>query len=102
MKEYARDTSEDYDDLVGFVAEDNLPVDLGEFIDDTSEYKPKVQPKKVNPEFPEEWQSVYVNFHSFEQYADFMEKIGHVPLPKLKEMVFTTEEKTGLDMFFGD
>lgn len=102
MKQYTRDTSEDYDDLVGFVAEDNLPVDLGEFIDDTSEYKPKVQPRKVNPEFPEDWQSIYVNFHSFEQYADFMSIIGHVPLPKMKEMVFTTEEKSGLENFFED
>lgn len=102
MKEYVRDTSEDYEDLVGFVAEDNLPVDLGEFIDDTSEYKPKVQPKKVNPEFPEEWQSVYVNFFSFEQYADFMSKIGQAPLPKLKQLVFTSDEKTGLENFFGE
>ena len=102
MKEYKRDTSEDYEDLVGFVADDNLPVDLGEFIDDTSEYKPKVQPRKVNPEFPEDWQSIYVNFFSFEEYADFMAKIGHVPLPKMKEMVFTTEEKSGLESFFGD
>jgi hypothetical protein len=45
---------------------------------------------------------VYVNFHSFEQYVYFMKLIGHVPLPKLKEMVFTVEEKSGLDMFFGD
>ena len=102
MKEYVRDTSEDYDDLVGFVAEDNLPVDLGEFIDDTSEYKPKVQPKKVNPEFPEEWQSLYVNFSSFDEYADFMNKIGHVPLPKLKQLVFSSAEKTGLENFFGE
>lgn len=102
MKQYTRDTSEDYDDLVGFVAEDNLPVDLGEFIGDTSEYKPKVQPRKVNPEFPEDWQSIYVNFKSFEEYADFMAKIGYAPLPKLKEMVYTADEKIGLDNFFGD
>lgn len=102
MKEYTKDTSQEYEDLVGYVASDNLPVDLGEFIDDATEYKPKVEAKKVNPDFPEPWQSIYVNFNSLEEYADFMKLIGFAPAPKLKELVYTSSSDTyDITSFFG-
>jgi len=102
MKEYVSDTSKEYDDLVGYVAQDNLPVDLGDFIGDTTIYKPKVEPKKVNPDFPEPWQSLYVNFNSLEEYAAFMKLIGSTPSPKLKELVYTSSSDThDLSSFFG-
>jgi hypothetical protein len=102
MKEYTKNTAESYDDLVGYVAEDNLPVDLGDFIGEVSEYKPNVIPKKYNPDFPEDWQTLYVNFKDFEQYADFMGKIGQVPLPRLKSLIFSREETKNLENFFDD
>lgn len=102
MKEYTKDTSQEYDDLVGYIASDNLPVDLGGLIDDTTEYKPKVEAKKVNPEFPEDWQSIYVNFNCLEEYAEFMKLIGFTPSPKLKELVYTNSSSTyDLSAFFG-
>lgn len=94
MKEYKKDTSKEYDDLVGYIAEDNLPVDLGVFIGDETVYKPKVEPKKINPDFPEDWQSLYVNFNSLQEYVEFMNLIGVSPSPKLKELVYTSSSDT--------
>lgn len=102
MKEYTKDTSADYDDLVGFVSEYNLPKDLGEFLDDKTEYKPEVKAKSVDPEFNKPWQSLYVNFRSFEDYAKFMAVIDQKPVPKLKELIYESERDEGLLKFIGD
>lgn len=102
MKEYTKDTAEVYDDLIGYIAKDNLPIDLGEFIGETTLYKPNVIPKKYNPDYPEDWQTMYVNFSKFEDYSHFMEILGQAPLPKLKELVFTKQKQTSLEDFFND
>lgn len=102
MKEYAKDTSQDYEDLVGFVSEYNLPKDLGEFFGDKTEYRPEVKPKSVDPEFSQPWQSLYVNFRCIEDYIEFMEAIGEKPVPKLKELVYNKEQDEGLLKFFGE
>lgn len=102
MKEYTKDTSADYDDLVGYVSEHNLPKDLGEFIGDKSEYRPEVKSKNVDPEFSEPWQTMYVNFRSLEDYTEFMETIGQKPVPKLKELIYESKQDEGLLKFFGE
>lgn len=102
MKEYKHDTSAEYDDMVGYVAEDNLPKDLSTFLDEESEYKPKVKPKKVDPEYPEQWQTLYVNFKTEQDYIDFMLAIGDKPMPKLNKVVYKMDgENVGLESFFG-
>lgn len=103
MKQYDIDTAKEYDDMVGFIAKESIEPSLAEFVGDVDDYKPTVKPKSINPEFPEQWQSLFVNFKCFDDYKDFMLKLGQVPLPKLKELVFTsTPDSTSLDNFFGD
>lgn len=101
MKEYTTDTSAEYEDLVGYVSEENMPNNnLAELLDMQEEYKPKVKPKSVDPEFPEQWQDLYVNFNCLEDYAKFMKEIGEVAHPKLKEFVYNPNgEETSLFNF---
>ena len=104
MKEYTTDTSQVYEHLIGFVAEENLPSTLGEFMgEEEEEYHPKIEPKPRRPDFPEDWQMLYVNVNSLEEYAAFMKLIGQVPLSKLNEFIYVPPgEAQGLDVFFGD
>lgn len=101
MKEYKKDTSAEYDDLVGYIAEDNLPKDLSNFLGEAAEYKPEVKQKKTDPEFSEQWQEIYVNFRCQDDYIEFMEAIGHKPVPKLKQLIYETEQDDGLLKFLG-
>lgn len=105
MKEYTKDTAAEYDDMVGYVADDNLPKNLAEFLGEKTEYKPTVKPKNPgSKEFPEQWQTIMVNFRSMEDYRDFMLMIGEKPVPKLKDIVYKAgrEEDSGLLTFLGD
>ena len=102
MKEYDKDTSENYDTLVGYVADDNIRSDLGKFLGEKTEYKPEINPKVVDEEFKEPWQTMYVNFDSPEDYAEFMRLIGKKPIHKLKEFIFEDEDEVGLSKFFGE
>jgi hypothetical protein len=40
-----------------------------------------------------------VNFYSFEDYVEFMTKLGKAPVPKLKSMVYEVEEDMGILSF---
>lgn len=102
MKEYTKDTSAEYDDLVGYISEENLPNNnLAELLDMEEEYKPKVKPKSVDPDFPEQWQDIYINFSSLEDYAKFMSTLGESASPKLKEFVYNPKgEETSIMNFF--
>jgi hypothetical protein len=101
--EEVKNTAEDYEDLVGYVSEDNLESTLAEFIGETYEYKPSVKLKEVDPLFPEEWQVLYVNFPELENYKDFMKLLGEVPTMKLKEYLYRKVKKNeDLSQFFGD
>ena len=105
MKKYDTDTSGDYDDMVGYIAEENKPAaNLGVFMGDTEEveYKPSVKAKEINPDFPEKWQSLYINFLKEKDYIEFMLSIGLKPMPKLKTVTFTKEKDNGILDFFGD
>lgn len=84
-----KDTAADYDDFVGNISEDNLPNNnLAELLDMAVDYTPNVRPKIVDPEFPEQWQNLYVNFATQEDYIKFMLTMGEVPQPKLKRLIY--------------
>jgi hypothetical protein len=106
MTEFVKDTSKDYDHMIGYVAEENLNrATLDVFLGETEkkDYKPEVKRREKDPEFPEDWQHLYVNFDSFENYATFMNELGTKPVPKLKEYIFEPpDQKSGLSQFFGD
>ena len=102
MKEYKHDTSQEYDDMVGYVSPENLPNTLGKFLGEDEEYKPVVKPAPKDNEFPEQWQSLYVNFRNEEDYKAFMLAIGDKPMPKLNKVVYKMDgENVGLESFFG-
>lgn len=89
MKEYNVNTAEEYDDLIDYVSEDNLPNNnLAELLDMEEEYKPKVKPKSVDPNFPEPWQNMYVSFRCFEDYVKFMKELDMAPSPKLRDFIY--------------
>jgi hypothetical protein len=89
MKEYKKDTAAEYEDLVGYIAQENLPNNhLSMLLGMQEDYKPKVKPKSVNTEFPEKWQNMYLNFRNQKDYIDFMNKIGYTPTPRLKEFIY--------------
>jgi hypothetical protein len=89
-----KDTSKDYDSMIGYIAEENLNKgSLEEFIGETpKEYRPEVRMKEKDVEFPEDWQKLWVNFNTMEEYTEFMNKIGSKPVPKLKHVIY---EKPG-------
>ncbi len=91
-----RDTSKDYDDLVGFKAKENIIVNLSEFLGEQIEDKPNIKPKLLNKDFPEDWQNLYVNFRSEKDYIDFMKVIDRNPDPKTSDITFTKEKQNGL------
>ena len=91
-----KDTSKDYDDLVGFKAKETIPVSLSEFLGEQIEDKPKIKPKPVDRDFPEDWQNLYVNFRSEEDYIAFMKVLHRNPDPKTSVIIFTKEKQNGL------
>lgn len=94
-----KDTSKDYEDMVGYISETNLNKgSLLDFIGEKpAEYKPEVKKKELDKNFPEDWQRLMVNFSCEKDYLEFMNKIGSKPIPKLKTLIFERQaEKTGL------
>jgi hypothetical protein len=92
-----KDTSKDYDAMIGYVAEDNLnKASLDTFIgiSDEKEYRPEVKKKDVDSEFPEDWQNLWVNFKTMDEYVEFMNIIGSSPSPKLRQFIY---EQPGAD-----
>lgn len=86
-----KDTSKDYDAMVGYIAEENLnksSLDTFFGIEEEKEYRPEVKKKEQDNEFPEDWQKLWVNFNSMEDYTEFMNKIGSKPVPKLKHLIY--------------
>lgn len=48
-----RDTSKDYDDLVGYKAKENIKTNLGVFLgEEQITEKPEIDKPDVNPDFP--------------------------------------------------
>lgn len=89
-----KDTSKDYDHMIDYVAEQHInDGSLVEFLgEDKKEYKPEVKKKDLDPEFPESWQRLYVNFKTMEDYYDFMNKIDEKPMPKLKYVIYKSSQ----------
>jgi len=99
-----RDTSQDYDDLVGYKAKENETVDLSTFLDEEEPQETRKAPtKKIDPEYPEEWQTLYVNFKGESDYFKFMTLIGMQPRPNKSEtIVYKKNADIGILGFFGD
>lgn len=95
-----RDTAVDYEDLVGYKAKEAIPTDLSLFLGEHSEPKHHIKPKPVDPDFPEEWQNLFVNFRSERDYIEFMRLIGETPGPKTNIVVFNRNQDNGLLNFF--
>ena len=95
-----RDTSIDYEDLVGYKANETSPTDLSLFLGEQTEHKLNIKPKPVDPDFPEDWQNLYVNFRSEKDYIEFMKLIDEVPGPKINTIVFSKEKDNGILNFF--
>lgn len=102
MTDYKENTAETYDDMVGYISEDNLPKDLGQFIGLESEYTPTVKEKNLDPDFAEEWQNLYVNFRDEEGYIEFMRLIGEIPSPKVRPIIYNPGDSKGILAFLGD
>lgn len=89
LKDYTKDTAAEYEDLVGYVSQDNITDTLDTFLgEEKQEYKPTVNRKQADPEFPEPWQTLYVNFETEQDYINFMLAIDEKPMPKLKDVVY--------------
>jgi len=89
MKEYNVNTADQYDDLVGYVSDDNIPNNsLASLLDMEQDTKLSVKPKTVDSEFPESWQNLYLNFRCFDDYVKFMKELELAPSPKLREFIY--------------
>lgn len=89
MTQYERDTSVDYEDLVGYVAGENILDTLDGFLgNEKAEYKPPVMRKNTDSEYSEPWQNLYINFSNEQDYIEFMFAIGEKPVPKLNALVY--------------
>jgi hypothetical protein len=96
------DTSANYDDLVGYKAPENKKVTLSTFFGEAEDTKHEIKPKPVDPDYPEDWQNLHVNFFTFEDYVTFMKLIDEAPLPKLKTLVYKKDKDDGILDFFGE
>lgn len=98
-----KDTSQDYDDLVGYKAPENKKTTISEFFgEEDDNTRPDIKPKPIDPDFPDDWQNLHVNFFTFEDYTKFMSIIDEAPLPKLKTLVYKKDKEDGLLDFFGE
>jgi hypothetical protein len=108
MKDYDIDTSQDYEDLVSFMSDKNMTkisTGLGEFIDeDISDYKPSVvNNKQVDPDFPEDWQTLIVSFETKEDIPLFTKLSGIIISPKKSDIVYECDgDSVGILDFLGD
>ena len=107
MKNYEINTAETYEDMVDFVAERStikVKVGLGDFIDeDEQDFKPAVKQKAVDPEFPEQWQTIYVNIISEDDLSDFVKQSGLIVGPRTSEIIYQADDSSsGLLNFFGE
>lgn len=99
------DTSADYDDMLGYVSEDNIGRgSLSDFLgEEKGEYKPAVRAKEKDTEFPEDWQHLFVNFKNFEDYTTFMNMIDSKPVPKLTKLIYEhPDDRVNIFSFLGD
>lgn len=102
MKNYTKDTAQDYEDLVGYVADENLEPSLADMLGEGMEYNPTAKKVERDQEFPEPWQTMKVNFRCMEDYAEFMDLIGAKPVPRLKKYVFEAQPSgVSLEDLFG-
>lgn len=99
-KNEVSDTSKTYDDLVGFKAKENIKIDLSTFLDQEMDNNPEIKPKKVDPDYPEDWQNLIVNFSSEKHYQKFMLLIGETPAINLKIVRFSKNKNNGIMDFF--
>jgi hypothetical protein len=103
VKNYTEDTSKEYEDLVGYVAEENLEPSLADMLGEDVEYNPTAKKVERDSEFPEPWQTMKVNFRCMEDFVEFMELVGGKPVPRLKKFVFEAQPKTiNLEDLFGE
>jgi hypothetical protein len=104
VTQYNRDTSVDYEDLVGYVAGDNILDTLDDFLGtEKTEYKPPVMKKNIESEFSEPWQNLYINFSTEQDYIEFMFAIDEKPVPKLNALVYKgNSNDNGLLDFLGE
>lgn len=94
------DTSLDYDDMVGYVAADNMTLSVTSALGlEDEEYKPTFLTKTVDPKFPEPWQTCLVTFDTKEDYLLFMSKLNKAPYPVKKQLTFEVNEDAGLLSF---
>lgn len=94
-----KDTSIEYDDMVGYEAEDETS-SLAEFIgSEKVKNQKEIRPKPVDPDFPESWQNLVVAFRDKEDYFAFMNLIDEPPVMKTS-LVYEPNVKKGLENFF--
>lgn len=96
-----RDTSKDYDDMVEFKARP-VKSDLTEVFEIDDDDDRELPVKITDPNFPEQWQNLYVSLRSEEDYIAFMKRIDEAPLPNTKSIVFTRVKSKGLLGFLED
>jgi hypothetical protein len=96
IKMEIKDTSKDYEDLIGFKSKETIPVSLAEFLGEEIDTKPRIKPKPVDKEYPEDWQNLFVNFRSEEDYIQFMKKINKNPDPKTSVFVYTKDKQNSI------
>ena len=102
MNKKVKDTSKDYDDLVGYKAKETEKTTLSVFLDEEPDTTPDIWVRPKNPDFPEQWQSVFANFTCFEDYVAFMKIIDEAPISKLTSIVYRKEKDGGVLKFLGD
>jgi Zn/Cd-binding protein ZinT len=105
MKNYEIDTSEEYEDYVGYVSDENVSKNsLSDFLgEERGEYKPHIKEKAVDPDFPEDWQKLFIAFETEADMVEFMAKTGIVITPKMTSTIYETKvDGVGLFNFFGD
>ena len=94
------DTSECYDDMVGYVAPENVTTSVTHLLGvEENQYNSTYATKDIDPNFPEPWQTCLVSFDSKEDYMEFMNILNRKPYPIKKQMIFESEESVGILSF---
>lgn len=93
------DVADEYDDMVGYESDLNLAGDLSVISGVEKETTPKIGKPKKNEVFSEDWQMLYINFETEEDYIKFMKTRDMPPLKKIQEMIYN-DDKSDLTSFW--
>ena len=92
QKMSVKDTSLDYEDMVGYDVSISSKNALEEIFFPNEKKQTKIKKNKKEKGFEEEWQILKVNFYNEQEYREFMQTLGFTGVSTTKEIIYQIPE----------